>query len=416
MMVSGTEATEGGSKAQVSLLTELQLLKVGSSHLGVKLSSSIPEWPTLSRFNKRPSSIGEEGYYLQQDLEALYAKWKTEYDRNKRVLLRKSQLLDVRRGGRHRVSKNRHKRLQLHRAKGKRATRSQGEDEEFSSGDEQSFSDEDVAGDSGSLTGDSGEDDDGELYDGDSDDEGGRSRGRRLRRRRSDSGTRGLRQHSRDKSSKSSSKKYMERDQAIKQEEKRHQCKACGKRFSRPSQLHTHSFTHSGERPHICSVCSKNFNVASNLKRHMKTHEASRTVGNSADAAFRGHLVSFSLNTVAGLGLGMAPSASTSGTGGPSSSVLSLPTLSDATPMLALGQANLEQESALPIEAHPIQEQLAILEQQHLLQLHQQQQQLQEEEQVVQPPFLIEQECQPSLAPEEFLPPIEPESLDSSFS
>ncbi|KAG0033069.1 hypothetical protein BGZ82_006263 [Podila clonocystis] len=253
-VVSGTEATESGSKAQVSLLTELQSLNVGSSHPGAKLSSSTPEWPTLSRFKKRPSSIGEEGYYLQQDLVALYAKWKTEYDRNKRVQIRTNQLLDGRRGGRHSVPKNRNNRLQLHRAKGKRATRNQGEDEEFSSGDEQSFSDEDIAGDSGSLTGDSEEDDDGELYDGDSDDEGEHSRGRRLRRRRSDSGTTGLRQHSRDKSSKSSSKKHMERDQATKQEEKRHQCKACGKRFSRPSQLHTHSFTHSGETAHLLRV------------------------------------------------------------------------------------------------------------------------------------------------------------------
>jgi hypothetical protein len=245
-MISGTEATDGGSAAQVSLLTGLQSLNVGSSsHPRVRPSSSTPEGPTLSRINKRPLSIGEEGYYLKQDLVALYAKWKTKYDRNKRVQTRKGQLLDVKRG-RHRVSKNRLKRLHHHRVKGKRATRYQDEDEEFSSGDEKSFSEEDVAGDSGLLTGDSEEDDDGELCDGDSDGKGGISRGRRLRRR-SDSGTRGYRQHSLDKSSMLSSKKQTERDQVAKQEGKRHQCKACGKRFSRPSQLHTHSLTHSGE-------------------------------------------------------------------------------------------------------------------------------------------------------------------------
>ncbi|KAF9306516.1 hypothetical protein BGZ74_005484 [Mortierella antarctica] len=165
-MMSGTEATEGGSTAPVSLLTGLQSLNErSSSHSRAKPPSSTPERPTLSRINKRPSGIGEEGYYLQQDLDALYDKWITEYDRNKRVEIRKSRMLDGTRGDRHRISKHHYKRLHRRRAKGKRTTRGQGEDEEFSSGDEQSYSDEDAAGNSGSLTGDSEEDDDGELYD-----------------------------------------------------------------------------------------------------------------------------------------------------------------------------------------------------------------------------------------------------------
>ncbi|KAI9234415.1 MAG: hypothetical protein BYD32DRAFT_348022, partial [Podila humilis] len=53
-------------------------------------------------------------------------------------------------------------------------------------------------------------------------------------------------------------------------ESKNHECKICGKRFSRPSQLQTHSFTHSGEKPHQCHMCYKHFNVASNLKRHIR--------------------------------------------------------------------------------------------------------------------------------------------------
>ncbi|KAF9350078.1 hypothetical protein BGX26_011694 [Mortierella sp. AD094] len=55
-------------------------------------------------------------------------------------------------------------------------------------------------------------------------------------------------------------------------ESKNHWCGECGKRFSRPSQLVTHSLTHSGEKPHQCPMCQKHFNVASNLKRHIRTH------------------------------------------------------------------------------------------------------------------------------------------------
>ncbi|KAF9113170.1 hypothetical protein BGX27_002075 [Mortierella sp. AM989] len=60
------------------------------------------------------------------------------------------------------------------------------------------------------------------------------------------------------------------------QESKNHRCEECGKLFSRPSQLTTHSFTHSGEKPHQCPMCQKHFNVASNLKRHIRTHNNSK--------------------------------------------------------------------------------------------------------------------------------------------
>lgn len=226
MALEGTEATEDGRPtAQVSLLTGLQ-------SPNVEPSTSTPE-RSSTRINKRPSSIGEEGYYRLQDLEALYAKWKTEYNRNKRAHLKQGRLLDMRKNKRM-ISKRRHKRLH-HRSKEKRASRtSDDEDENNSKGDEQSFSDEEVAGDLGLLTGDS-------------DDEEGSSRGRR-RRKRSDSGSKGNRRHSPVKSSSSSSsKKQLKWDQATKQEAKRHTCPVCGKRFSRPSQLYTHSLTHSGE-------------------------------------------------------------------------------------------------------------------------------------------------------------------------
>ncbi|GJJ70737.1 hypothetical protein EMPS_03087 [Entomortierella parvispora] len=60
------------------------------------------------------------------------------------------------------------------------------------------------------------------------------------------------------------------------QEAKNHQCEECGKKFSRPSQLQTHSFTHNGLKPHQCKTCKKFFNVASNLKRHIRTHATTK--------------------------------------------------------------------------------------------------------------------------------------------
>ncbi|ORZ04823.1 hypothetical protein BCR41DRAFT_362294 [Lobosporangium transversale] len=59
-------------------------------------------------------------------------------------------------------------------------------------------------------------------------------------------------------------------------ESKSHQCDVCQKRFSRPSQLRTHLFTHSGEKPHMCPLCHKLFNVASNLTRHVRTHGSTK--------------------------------------------------------------------------------------------------------------------------------------------
>ncbi|KAI8848517.1 hypothetical protein BC829DRAFT_212447 [Chytridium lagenaria] len=45
--------------------------------------------------------------------------------------------------------------------------------------------------------------------------------------------------------------------------EKRFQCHFCQKRFSRPSSLTTHVYTHTGERPHACTMpgCGRSFSV-----------------------------------------------------------------------------------------------------------------------------------------------------------
>ncbi|KAL9546859.1 hypothetical protein MBANPS3_006457 [Mucor bainieri] len=55
----------------------------------------------------------------------------------------------------------------------------------------------------------------------------------------------------------------------------KYECAKCGKKFSRPSALQTHLYTHTGERPHMCNHhdCLRTFSVKSNMRRHMKTHD-----------------------------------------------------------------------------------------------------------------------------------------------
>ncbi|KAI9280645.1 hypothetical protein BY458DRAFT_469635 [Sporodiniella umbellata] len=55
---------------------------------------------------------------------------------------------------------------------------------------------------------------------------------------------------------------------------KRYACHICSKRFTRPSSLTTHIYSHTGEKPFKCSVdeCGRQFSVVSNLRRHAKIH------------------------------------------------------------------------------------------------------------------------------------------------
>ncbi|RIA91320.1 hypothetical protein C1645_737200 [Glomus cerebriforme] len=55
---------------------------------------------------------------------------------------------------------------------------------------------------------------------------------------------------------------------------KRYKCNVCQKRFTRPSSLQTHTYSHTGEKPFKCPVegCGRHFSVVSNLRRHQKIH------------------------------------------------------------------------------------------------------------------------------------------------
>ncbi|CAG8552697.1 2124_t:CDS:2 [Cetraspora pellucida] len=58
---------------------------------------------------------------------------------------------------------------------------------------------------------------------------------------------------------------------------KRYKCNICQKRFTRPSSLQTHTYSHTGEKPFKCPVegCGRHFSVVSNLRRHQKIHTKS---------------------------------------------------------------------------------------------------------------------------------------------
>ncbi|KAI9860667.1 MAG: hypothetical protein M1824_002958 [Vezdaea acicularis] len=57
--------------------------------------------------------------------------------------------------------------------------------------------------------------------------------------------------------------------------QKKHKCKICDKRFTRPSSLQTHMYSHTGEKPFSCEYdgCGRHFSVVSNLRRHRKVHK-----------------------------------------------------------------------------------------------------------------------------------------------
>jgi hypothetical protein len=76
--------------------------------------------------------------------------------------------------------------------------------------------------------------------------------------------------------------------------QKKHKCKVCDKRFTRPSSLQTHIYSHTGEKRRLipdlhesmltsaafaCEVegCGRHFSVVSNLRRHHRVHRNERS-------------------------------------------------------------------------------------------------------------------------------------------
>lgn len=63
--------------------------------------------------------------------------------------------------------------------------------------------------------------------------------------------------------------------------QKKHVCKICNKRFTRPSSVQTHLYSHTGEKPFACNIesCGRRFSVMSNLRRHKKVHKKEASEG-----------------------------------------------------------------------------------------------------------------------------------------
>ncbi|KAI7869948.1 hypothetical protein BDF14DRAFT_1777837 [Spinellus fusiger] len=59
----------------------------------------------------------------------------------------------------------------------------------------------------------------------------------------------------------------------------RYGCQFCSKKFSRPSSLRIHTYSHTGEKPFVCpeESCGRKFSVQSNMRRHLKVHRLGKS-------------------------------------------------------------------------------------------------------------------------------------------
>ncbi|KAG2200314.1 hypothetical protein INT47_000307 [Mucor saturninus] len=62
----------------------------------------------------------------------------------------------------------------------------------------------------------------------------------------------------------------------------RYVCPYCHKKFSRPSSLRIHTYSHTGEKPFVCTEpgCGRHFSVQSNMRRHLRVHRLGRNANN----------------------------------------------------------------------------------------------------------------------------------------
>ncbi|KAG0366063.1 hypothetical protein BGZ54_005872, partial [Gamsiella multidivaricata] len=307
---------------------------------GVSSSSYTSSWPTAlashgpssrPRQTNPPLQIGQEGYYRKQDLMALFSIWHAQYGHEKlrpQPLKEESEVQqktkDARDGHGYEDSsgfrkdagsikegvkyvnrvleqdagKNADpKKQRMEKAEWQPRTTEKKDGSDFMEDAGQDDDREDLDDESG----DSGEDEEGlesrrEADKGGVDSSGNNNRGRVGRDQRADdpSQSDSSQQDSASGSaegaaSQAGSSTAGSNPRRIRiRESKNHECEVCGKRFSRPSQLNTHSFTHSGEKPHQCPMCQKYFNVASNLKRHIRTHtNTKRKSSRSGSMVFR---------------------------------------------------------------------------------------------------------------------------------
>ncbi|KAI9059081.1 hypothetical protein FKP32DRAFT_1580517 [Trametes sanguinea] len=63
-------------------------------------------------------------------------------------------------------------------------------------------------------------------------------------------------------------------DECPPDDDRRHGCGICHRRFNRPSSLRIHMNSHTGEQPFECPFpgCSRRFSVNSNMRRHYRNH------------------------------------------------------------------------------------------------------------------------------------------------